>query len=90
VTSLADLEVVIDHFDKYPLITQKRADYMLFKQVVDLVKCKKHLTPEGLKEIVNLKANINNGLNDELKEAFPNMIPVPRPLVVDQEIKNLN
>lgn len=92
VTSLTDLEVVISHFDRYPLITQKLADYILFKQVVDLVKCKKHFTPEGLKEIVNLKASINKGLNDELKEAFalPNVIPVPRPLVVDQEIKNLN
>lgn len=90
VTSLADLEVVINHFDKYPLITQKWADYILFKQIVDLVKCKKHLTPEGLKEIVNLKANMNKGLNDELKEAFPDAIPVPRPLVVDQKIKNLD
>lgn len=46
VTSLADLEVVINHFDKYPLITQKWADYILFKQIVDLVKCKKHLTDQ--------------------------------------------
>jgi hypothetical protein len=59
VTSLADLEIIINHFDKYPLITQKGADYILFKQVVYLVKCKKHLTPEGLKEIVGLRASIN-------------------------------
>ena len=26
------LAAIIDHFDKYPLITQKRADYLLFKQ----------------------------------------------------------
>jgi len=26
------LEKIFSHFDKYPLITQKRADYLLFKQ----------------------------------------------------------
>lgn len=30
---------------------------------------------------------MNKGLNDELKEAFPDAIPVPRPLVVDQKNK---
>jgi len=32
VRSNKDLAVIIDHFDKYPLITQKLADYLLFKQ----------------------------------------------------------
>jgi len=30
---------------------------------------------------------MNNGLSASLKEAFPGIIPVPRPVVVDQEIK---
>ena len=29
VSSIKDLEVIIDHLKKYPLITQKRADYEL-------------------------------------------------------------
>jgi hypothetical protein len=29
VTSIKDLQVIKDHFDCYPLITQKRADYEL-------------------------------------------------------------
>lgn len=29
VGSKKDLKVLIDHFDKYPLITQKLADYLL-------------------------------------------------------------
>lgn len=32
VGSLKNLRVVINHFEKYPLITQKLADYILFKQ----------------------------------------------------------
>ena len=31
---------------------------------------------------------MNNGLSEVLKEAFPNIIPMPRPLVVDQSIKD--
>ena len=29
--------VIIPHFDKYPLITQKKADYLLFKQGIALL-----------------------------------------------------
>jgi hypothetical protein len=32
VSSKKDLAVIIDHFDKYLLITKKLADYELFKQ----------------------------------------------------------
>ena len=32
VSSIKDLQLVIDHFDKYPLISQKFGDYSLFKQ----------------------------------------------------------
>lgn len=48
VQSNKDLAVIIDHLDKYPLITQKRADYLLFKTVANLVNNKKHLSMEGL------------------------------------------
>jgi hypothetical protein len=34
VCSIKELEVILNHFDSYPLITQKLADYKLFKQVV--------------------------------------------------------
>lgn len=83
-----DLDLIINHFDKYPLITQKRADYLLFKSAFELIKCKAHLTPDGLQEIVNIRASMNLGLSVGLKEAFPNTIPVARPLVVDLEIKD--
>lgn len=41
-------KVIIPHFDKYPLITQKKADYELWKRVIEIVSCKGHLTTEGL------------------------------------------
>lgn len=82
VKSLADINnKIIPHFDKYPLISQKLADYTLFKQAVEFVNRKEHLTPEGLQEIVNLKASMNRGLSETLRAGFPNTEPVPRPQV---------
>jgi hypothetical protein len=74
---------VIKHFDKYPLITFKLADYLLFKEVVGMIQLKEHLTKDGLDKIVAIKASINRGLSqsEELKTAFPHVIPVNRPLV---------
>jgi hypothetical protein len=60
VTSLQDLtNVIIPHFDKYPLITQKLADFILFKKVIDLMNRKEHLTLEGIEKILAIKASIN-------------------------------
>jgi hypothetical protein len=76
VSSVKDLRVIIDHFDKYPLITQKLADYLLFKKAYELINRKEHLTIEGLHKIVAIKATMNNnGLSDDLKAAFSNTLP---------------
>ena len=90
VSSVKDLQVIIDHFDKYPLITQKLADYLLFKRPFELVKRKEHITTKGLNQIVAIKASMNNGLSEKLKAAFPNTIPVPRPLIMNQKIQDPN
>lgn len=81
VFSINDLKVLLNHFDKFPLITQKYADYYLFKQAYSLLITKKHLTTEGLNEIISIKASINNGLSVSLKDAFPDITPVVRPLI---------
>lgn len=77
---------VIDFFDQYPLITQKKADYILFKQVALIMKQKQHLTQEGLLNIVKLRASLNLGLTDVLKSAFPDICATTRPQVTDQKI----
>jgi len=62
----------------------------LFKQAYELVKQKDHLTPEGLQKIVNIRASMNKGLPEKLKNYFPNTIPVERLFVINQKIKNPN
>ena len=39
-----------------------------------------------IQEIVSIRASLNKGLSEVLKEAFPNIIPAVKPLIVNQEI----
>ena len=43
------------------LISQKRADFELFKQVVVIMINKQHLSLSGLQEVVNIRASMNKG-----------------------------
>ena len=85
IKSIKDIaQYVIPHFcagNKYPLLTQKRADFLLFKQVVYLVLRKEHLTSKGLLDTLSIKASLNLGLPDVLKKTFPNIVPKVRPIV---------
>ena len=82
VESVKDIvNVIIPHFVKYPLVSQKLADYLLFKDVVNMMINKEHLTKKGLNKIVSIKAVINLGLPAELQLYFPDIIPTLRPLV---------
>ena len=89
VDSLKDiLNVIISHFNVYLPVTQKLGDYLLFRDIVIMMSNKEHLTLEGLNKIISIKASLNHGLSKELKEAFHNVKPVLRPLIVDQVIPN--
>lgn len=81
VQSLKDItNKIIPHFDNYPLLTQKQADYLLFKEVINLMNQGKHLNLDGLREILAYKASMNKGLNETLKKEF-DIIPVKRPAI---------
>lgn len=84
VSRLKDIQIVIDHFEIYPLITQKLGDYKLFKQVFNMMKNQEHLTMEGLQKIVAIKAALNWGLSDKLIMAFPDIKYLERLLIVNQ------
>jgi hypothetical protein len=98
VNSLKDLtNIIIPHFQnilcwvkksknqKIKKSKKKAADFYLFKQVTELMTNKAHLTTEGLQKIINLKANMNLGLSEELKSNFINTVPVQK-----QKIKTTN
>ena len=52
-------QFVIPHFDKYPLLTQKKFDYLKFKKIVNLMNQAKHLSVLGIKEIITIAAQMN-------------------------------
>lgn len=80
VRKLKEIIELIKIFDKYPLISRKKGDYLLFKQIVSIIQLKEHLTTKGLQRIINIKATLNFGLSKELQLMFPETIPVARPL----------
>lgn len=82
------LNVIIPHFNKCPLITQKKADYLLFRSAALFMNEKKHFSPEGLQHIVNTRASMNKGLTPSLMESFPNSLPLMRPNVSLQNMGN--
>lgn len=90
VSSLSNLQVIIEHFDKYPLISQKQADYILFKEAVNLISNKEHLSLTGLLKLVSIKATLNWGLSEKFKEHFPTVELINRPKVEFTNIKTLN
>ena len=85
VITLKQVVELIQFFDQYPLITQKKADYILFKEIAMIMQRREHLTTSGLQEIINLRSSLNLGLS-ELKAAFPKTILANKPKVENQRI----
>ena len=70
--------------------TQKGADFYLFKQIIELINTKVHLTEIGLLQIINIRASMNLGLSNSQKVEFTNYKPVSRPIINNIEISNPN
>ena len=88
VQAIKDLDVILNHFDHYPLVTKKYADYLLFKLAINLIKEKAHMNSEGLRKLVAIRASLNWGLPSDLNGAFPGIVAYPRPEVSDISIKD--
>lgn len=81
VRSLKEILLIISHFDEYNLVTQKKADFDLFKQIILKLNNKEHFKQQGLEEIISLCAAMNLGLSSLVKEEFPGIMSVNRPLI---------
>jgi hypothetical protein len=93
IDSVKDLTHLINHFEKYPLLTQKAADFLLFKEVVILMNNKAHLTIEGLNQIINRKASptaMNLGLSNYLESEFKDITPIERQIINIENIPDPN
>lgn len=72
------INIIIPHFKKYPLISQKYSDYILFKDIVLLLRNIKLLNKDSLRNIVNLRASLNRGVSKKLHSDFPDIQKVSR------------
>jgi len=83
VSSIKDISIIIDHFNKYPLISKKKERTLSFSNKL-LVSKKDHLTTEGFNKTLSIKAALNTGLNDGLKEVFGEVKPAAKSLKINQ------
>ena len=51
--------IVIPHFDKHPLVTQKKFDFIKFKRIINLIDQNKHLTKDGVIDIIAIASKMN-------------------------------
>lgn len=52
------------------------------------MKENEHLTLEGIKKIISIRASMNKGLSHNLKRAIPNIVPITRPTVSLDGVKD--
>jgi hypothetical protein len=84
------IKFIIPHFENFPLLSKKAADFILFKQIVEIMSIKDHLTEKGLLQIINIKASQNKGLSDDLKAEIKNIKPVVRSFINTNQIPDPN
>lgn len=73
--------VIIPHFKKYPLISKKSIDFLLWSKVVDIILKKDHLTKEGFFNILSYYASINKGVSTKVLKYYPNILPANKPVI---------
>ncbi|TSC69176.1 MAG: homing endonuclease [Parcubacteria group bacterium Gr01-1014_66] len=68
---------VIPHFQNYPFFSAKQKDFKLFAHICLMIDKKKHLTPSGFAEIVELAYRMNgSGKRKRIKEEIINNLIV--------------
>lgn len=60
------INIVIPHFENYPLFSQKYNDFIVFKKMIELIKNGDHLNNCGIEELISLKSILNRGISDNL------------------------
>lgn len=88
VSSMKDLLIIIEHFNKYLLKTQKHKDFILFAKAYDIITNKEHLT--NLQCLVDIRASMNKGLPERLALDFPDTKPEVKQEFIKKDINLLD
>lgn len=90
VENLEGINRLIKILGNNPFISQKRADFELFKKAVELINQGEHLTKEGLEKIVAIRASMNLGLSEGILKAFPDINSYERPSIQTPSVIDSN
>ena len=74
-------DIIIPHFTKYPLISKKRIDFLLWSKVVEIILNKDHLTEKGFLKTLSYYASINRGVSKKVLKYYPNIISADKPVI---------
>jgi len=86
-------KIVIPHFNKYSLNSQKKADFILFSNAIDIIINSNNDINDinDIYKILSLKSSMGkkNGISSILSDLFPNIEPAKRPIITSQKIKSV-
>nr|YP_009517188.1 LAGLIDADG homing endonuclease [Blastosporella zonata]AYE93107.1 LAGLIDADG homing endonuclease [Blastosporella zonata] len=68
VRSRKDLSIIIEHFNKYPLCTSKKINFMVFTKIYELIGHKLHTDVNGFLQLASLINKLNKPLSASLTE----------------------
>ncbi len=68
IRNLEGLNVIVNFFRKHPLKTKKSVDFHKFARIIEAMNRGKHLTPEGLLDLVNIAKGMNTQKSRKLDE----------------------
>ena len=69
IRKLNELVKVVELFEQYPLMTRKRKDFEIFREILRLMSMKEHLTSQGLTKIANLCWKMNRKVKPRYLES---------------------
>ncbi len=73
VRKFSNLLKISEFFMKHPLKTKKNVDFRKFRKILILMERKKHLTQEGLREIIDIAMEMNTSNRERLREIKNNL-----------------
>lgn len=78
VQDLAGVLVIIEHFQKYPLVTTKATDFALWSEAVKLLSAQVHRgkgTESDFLRLMSISAALGRGPSKDVQAAYPNLVP---------------
>ncbi|MBI3088908.1 MAG: LAGLIDADG family homing endonuclease [Candidatus Colwellbacteria bacterium] len=66
---------IIPHFERFPLLSEKRKDFELFRKICEIVTAKSHLKKDGFADVITLAYQMNgSGKRKRRKEEIFNSL----------------